>query len=270
MLAKAMKAGAFRSRYQGKGIDFAGVREYLAGDDVRAIDWNVTARLGKPYVKLFEEERELPVFLVVDCSRSMCAPRARQDCAFETAALLALAAEHNNSPSGALLFDSAVRRTLPPAQGRGHAMLLLSCFDGAAALSPASRPAGSALDKALRGALQVLRRRSLVFVLSDFRAAGWEQPLSLLSLRHDVAALVLEDPLDAALPKVGLVPFRDNETGTLLRLPTRDAGFRDEWQNAWQTRRTAQREAFTRNRAAPLFISTADDPAVKLQTWFSA
>jgi uncharacterized protein (DUF58 family) len=269
MLAKSMKAGAFRSLYQGKGIDFAGVREYFPGDDVRSIDWNVTARLGRPYVKLFEEERELSLFLLIDCSASMCAPLSRQDTALETAALLALAAEHNNSPSGALFFDAGVRLTLPPEQGKSHAMLLLSRFDDLAAVPASERPPGTDLAAALKVAAKLLVKKALIFVISDFRTTGWADALSLLSITHDVVAVIVEDPTDAVLPRVGLVPFRDNETGERQYLPTNDGAFRDSWLLEQQRRSTARQEVCARHGATLLAISTQDDPAARLNGYFS-
>jgi uncharacterized protein (DUF58 family) len=269
ILAKSMKTGVFRSHYQGKGIDFAGVREYFSGDDVRSIDWNVTARLGRPYVKLFEEERELSLFLLMDCSASMCAPPSRQDTALETAALLALAAEHNNSPSGALFFDAGVRLTVPPEQGKSHTMLLLSRFDALAAEPANERPPGTDLAAALKVAAKLLTKKSLIFVISDFRTTGWAEALSLLTLTHDVAAVIIEDPTDTALPRVGLVPFRDNETGERRYLPTNSGAFRDSWRAEQQRRSAARQEECARRGAASLVLSTTDDPASRLNSYFS-
>jgi uncharacterized protein (DUF58 family) len=207
----------------------------------------------------------------------MASPDARQGTAFETAALLLLAAEHNNSPAGALLFDDAIRCTVPPTPGSRRAMLLLSRFDDAAAVPPGDRPPGSALAAALTGALRTLRTRSLVFVISDFRVAsgaegglGWEQPLSILAVRHDVAAVVIQDPTDWVLPKVGLVPFADTESPVIQRFPTNSTAFRTAYRAAYDAQNEARTEAFLRHNASPLLITTADDPAAKLQTYFSS
>jgi uncharacterized protein (DUF58 family) len=267
-LANSMRSGSFRSLYKGQGIEFCGVREYLRGDDVRAIDWNVTARMGKPFVKLFEEERELAVFLVVDCSASMtsgAASKSRIASALETAALLALAAEQNGSPVGVVLFDGDIRFSLAPKTVRDHVMLMLSRFDNAGtAQSP-----GSALDNALSGAAKLLRKRSLIFVVSDFRAAGWETPLSVLAVKHDVVAIRIADAFDAELPTVGMIPFTDPETSYRLQLPTSSAAFRREWQKAHQQRTDAWMTICTKNGASPLIIPTNDDPARCLAAFFA-
>ncbi|MDR3284060.1 MAG: DUF58 domain-containing protein [Treponema sp.] len=266
-LANSMKSGSFRSLYRGQGMEFAGVREYLRGDDVRAIDWNVTARMGKPFVKLFEEERELVVFLVVDCSASMTAGAAsRQETAFETGALLALAAEQNGSPVGAALFDGQIRFTLAPKAGRSQVMLLLSRFD-----NPAGTAArGSALDSALSGAARLLRKRSFVFVISDFRAEGWETPLSVLASRHDVAAIRITSRFDEELPAVGMIPFVDPETGFRQMLPTAQMGFRRKWKEANSRRLDAWYAQCAKNGAFPLIIPAGEDPARQLAAFFAS
>jgi uncharacterized protein (DUF58 family) len=259
-LANSMRFGSFRSLYKGQGIEFCGVREYLRGDDVRAIDWNVTARMSKPFVKLFEEDRELVVFLVVDCSASMtsgAASKSRIATALETAALLALAAEQNGSPVGVVLFDGDIRFSLAPKTGRDHVMLMLSRFDS---VGTAQVP-GSALDNALSGAAKLLRKRSLIFVVSDFRAAFWETPLSVLAVKHDVVAIRIADTFDAELPAAGMISFADPETSYRQQLPTSNAAFRREWQKAHQQRTDAWVTDCTKNGAFPLFISTGDDPA---------
>jgi uncharacterized protein (DUF58 family) len=267
-LANSMRSGSFRSLYKGQGIEFCGVREYLRGDDVRAIDWNVTARMGKPFVKLFEEERELAVFLVVDCSRSVtsgAASKSRLKTVLETAALLALAAEFNGSPVGAALFDGEIRFSLAPKTGRDHVMLLLSRFDSIGA----GRAAGTALDSALTGAAKLLRKRSLIFVVSDFRASLWETPLSVLAAKHDVVAIRIVDAFDEVLPPVGLIPFADPETLYKAQLPTSTAEFHREWQKANAQRTDKWFSDCTKNGALPLVISTDEDPGASLRSLFA-
>ncbi|MDR3312720.1 MAG: DUF58 domain-containing protein [Spirochaetaceae bacterium] len=260
-VAISMKTGSFRSLYRAQGIDFAGVREYLAGDDVRSIDWNVTARLDKPFVKLYEEERELAVFLVIDCSRSMFTCGHRQT-AFEAAALLALAAEQTHGAVGALLFDGEVKSALLPKPGQ--AMTILSRLDDEAAV-PEERPAGTALGTAIRGAAKLLKKRSLVFVISDFRAALWEKPLQVLALKHDVAAIRITAPLDAELPPVGLLPLVDPETGERRLLPISRPAFRRAWQEDHRRHLEAWQESCTTGGAVPMGINTAEDPAERLR-----
>ena len=192
-IAGGMKTGSFRSLYRGMGVEFNGVREYLQGDDVRLIDWNVTARMGKTYVKLFEEEKELIVFFVIDRSLSMqqgAGSRSRLEAASETAALLTLAASLNNSPVGAVMFGGSVEFSCAPEAGRDCEMLILSQLDSL----PKSREKGSVLSNALHGTHRLLRSRALVFVISDFRTTGYEKELARLAkelekVEKDIAAV---------------------------------------------------------------------------------
>ena len=186
-LAENMKSGNFRSLYRGQGIEFSGVRDYIRGDDIRSIDWNVTARMGRPYVKLFEEERELQIFIVMDTSASMlldCGSRlpTKYAAGANTAALITLAAEMNGCPVGAVFFDGRIHFSCKPQSGKERTMLLLTHLDKL----PQKQTNGSVLANALIGADKILRKRSLVFVLSDFRSAEWETPLIKLAQKNDI------------------------------------------------------------------------------------
>lgn len=266
-LASAMQGGAFRSLYRGRGVEFSGVREYVRGDDVRAIDWNVTARNAKPFVKNFVEERELQVLLIVDRSLSMrtvSSARTRLEAASEIAALLALSAEHNANPVGAVLFSSEVEFAVAPKTGQEHTMLLLSHLD---ALPKKSR--GSVLESALQGACTILKKRSLVFVISDFRVGGWEHPFAILASRHDVVALRISDAHDSALPEVGTVLFRDAESGAKKLFPTVSKRFKNCWREDALMREKRWRTSVARRGGVPLSVSTADDSLVVLSEFFS-
>ncbi|AEE17512.1 DUF58 domain-containing protein [Treponema brennaborense] len=270
--ADSMKSGSFRSVYRGQGVEFSGVREYLRGDDVRAIDWNVTARMGKPFVKLFEEERELVLFLIVDASASMLtgsgdSSRIRTAC--EACALAAFAAEQTGSPVGAVLFDGDIRFSCEPKSGRDQVMLVLSAFDDALASGPSDAAAGSALDKALKGAARLLKKRSLVLVVSDFRVAGYEKPLAVLSAKHDVVAVRITDPLDTDIPEMGCVPFQDPESAAVVQLPTTFTAFRRAWREDGRARVERWQTACVRRGAVPLVMSTAEDPAQSLVRFFA-
>ena len=177
-IAEGMKSGNFRSLYRGQGIEFAGVREYNRGDDIRTIDWNVTARMGRPYIKIFEEERELQIFLIVDSSRSMSLEtgtdrRTKYAAAAETAALVSIAAEINSCPTGAVFFDGAIHFSCDPTLGKENTMQILNHLDRL----PDVSTIGSVLPNAITAAAKILRKRTLVFILSDFRSSGWEKPL---------------------------------------------------------------------------------------------
>ena len=241
-IAEGMKSGNFRSLYRGQGIEFAGVRDYNRGDDIRTIDWNVTARMGRPYIKIFEEERELQIFLIVDSSRSMqlessADRRTKYAAAAETAALVAIAAELNACPAGAVFFDGAIHFSCEPSLGKENTMQILNHLDRL----PDSPSVGSVLPNAITAAAKVLRKRSLVFILSDFRCGGWEKPLISLSQKNDVIAMRLHDHNDEELPKLGTVVFEDVESGIKMDLPSSSEYFKKEWKaynnsqiNLWQ------------------------------------
>lgn len=268
VLAENMQCGSFKSLYRGHGIDFNGVREYLPGDDVRFIDWNVTARMDKPFVKTFEEEKELPVFLVIDQSLSMntgSEGKTRLQQACETGALLVLAAEQTLSPAGVVFFDDKIRFSCVPKNGKTHTMMLLSRLDE----TSDDVAAGSALDQALRGALKLLRKRSLVFVLSDFRSSGWENPIALLAAKHDVLAVRITDPIDSALQNFGTVSFIDTESDAHLTLPTSSESFQTAWYDDNVFRKEKWKKFCISHACRPVVMSTKDDPLHVLLQIFS-
>jgi uncharacterized protein (DUF58 family) len=225
-------AGAYHSVFKGRGMDFAEVREYSPGDEVRTIDWNVTARAGKTFVKKYTEERELTIFLLVDISASGnfgTTGRPKRDFAAELASLLAFAAIRNGDKVGLLLYTDRVERFLAPKRGRRHVMRVVRdvlCF----------APRGVRTDtvQALDSANRILHRRAIVFLISDFAArgespvarAGLRRALRQTSLRHDVIAVQVEDPRERELPNVGLVALEDAESGEFVELDTGDAAVR--------------------------------------------
>jgi uncharacterized protein (DUF58 family) len=226
-LVRDIVAGEYSSAFRGRGVEFAEVREYQPGDDVRTIDWNVTARLGAAYVKRYLEERELTVLFVVDFSASGgfgSRVRTKADLGTEVAAGLALAAARNNDRVGALFFTDRIERYLVPAKGRRHVLRLISDL-------LAFRPAGSRTDlrQALEALEPMLRRRAVIFLLSDFLDDGYETVLARLSRRHDVVALQLIDPRERALPAAGIVTLWDPETGGWRRIDTGDAAVRNHF-----------------------------------------
>ena len=265
-LVENLKLGSFRSLYKGQGVEFSGVREYLRGDDVRAIDWNVTARMGRPYVKVFDEEHELQIFLVVDRSASMfCGVNGivKYETVAETAALLALVAESSASPIGAVFFDGEIHFSCKPASGKERTMLLLSKLDKVEKIKE-----GSVLANAIQGATKLLKNRSLVFVISDFRSAGWEEPFKLLSQKNDVVALRITDTFDFELPDMGSVPFVDSETGISCVLPTSTEGLKSAWKEDFKYRTQKWKDFCIRHGASPLSISTEEDVVRVLSSFF--
>ena len=294
-LFESLRSGSFKSIYKGRGIEFSGVREYFLGDDVRSIDWNVTARMGRPFVKQFEEDRELVLFLVVDASLSMTTgggkvARNRLQAGCEVAALMALAASLGGGSVGGVIFDGDIRYSHKPRAGNNQALMFLNQLDsvlksvgedglvdegadlattekGSNQLSDPSL--GSNLHKALRGAASLLKKRSLVLVISDFRTAGYQQDLAVLASRHDVVAVRIADPVDGHLEGVGSLPFVDPESGYRQILPTSSSSFQQGWKDADKKRVERWNAECYRRGAWPLTISTQEDVAVALQRFFS-
>jgi uncharacterized protein (DUF58 family) len=217
-------AGQYQSAFKGRGMEFAEVRQYLPGDDVRTIDWNVTARTGIPHVKRFVEERELTVMLLVDVSASTgfgTVRQLKQELAAEMAALFAFSAITNNDKVGLIMFSDRVEKAVPPAKGSRHVLRVIQDILGCAA-------AGRGTD--IAGALQhldrVTTRGCVAILLSDFLDGGSRRALKIASRRHDVVGVVLEDPRDAELPPIGLVSFEDRESGRQQVVDTSDPRLR--------------------------------------------
>jgi uncharacterized protein (DUF58 family) len=226
-LVNSLFTGEYRSVFKGQGMEFAEVREYQAGDEVRSIDWNVTARMRRPFVKRYIEERELTVMLAVDLSGSErfgTRGRFKSELASELAAVLAMSAIRNNDRVGAVLFTDRIEHVVPPRKGRRHALRLmrdLLVFE----------PAGSRTDlpAALEFTGKMLGHKSIIFVVSDFQADDIEHPLKLLAQRHDVVAVTVDDPSERTLPDIGLARFVDPETGTTLDVDTSDPQVRAQF-----------------------------------------
>ncbi|GHV69694.1 hypothetical protein AGMMS49928_13080 [Spirochaetia bacterium] len=284
VLAEDLLAGNYRSIFKGQGIEFDEVRHYEQGDDIRSIDWNVSARFGTPYVKMYREERELTAAIVLDCSASMhtgagknetqagqrlsagqsLSAVSRYDQALLAAALVAFSAERAGQRVGGVFFDREITRIFPPKKGRSHVMALIS---GALRVKNAGK--GSELGKALVGAGRLLKRRSLVVLISDFQSLNWEMELGDLARNHDVIALRIRDPLETEMPSMGLFSFVDPETGVKVSAPTGFDSFRSGW-TAWQTERAGLWEAICRHSGAGcLELSTADDAAAVLMRFFA-
>jgi uncharacterized protein (DUF58 family) len=216
-LVGSLFAGEYRSVFRGQGMEFAEVRAYEHGDDFRSIDWNVSARLGSPYVKTFTEERELTLMLIVDQSGStrFGEPLTKAGLAVEVAAVLALAAAYHNDRVGALLFSDAVERVIPPRKGRRHALRVIRDL---VAFEPAGRRTN--LGASLSYASRLLRHRSIVVELSDFIAEGWERPQRRLGGRHEVVAITVDEPREHDLPDSGWVEMADAESGRRVLVDT--------------------------------------------------
>ncbi len=269
-IADGMKSGNFRSLYRGQGIEFAGVREYMRGDDIRTIDWNVTARMGRPYIKIFEEERELQIFLIVDSSRSMQLEtasdrRTKYAAAAETAALVSIAAEINSCPTGAVFFDGAIHFSCDPTLGKENTMQILNHLDRL----PDVSTIGSVLPNAITAAAKILRKRTLVFILSDFRSSGWEKPLINLAQKNDVIAINLHDAFDEELPSLGTVNFRDIESGIKMSLPSSSPFFQKEWRNYNEMNQNRWQDFCIKHGIMPVILDTKTEPVQVLNQIFA-
>lgn len=243
-LANEQLAGTYTSSFKGQGLAFREVRPYQPGDDIRTIDWNVSARMSETFVKVFVEEREMTVMLAVDMSQSerfgtRRAPKTRV--ASEVAALLAFSAIHKGDRVGLILSTSQVDRVVPPKKGDKHVMRVVREIMGFQPATPAATgeaarhlPLGPATDlkSALEALVRIARRRSVAFLVSDFFAEGYERALALAAAKHDLIPVVLTDPRDAELPDVGLATFSDLESGAEILVDTSDPRVRAHYAHA--------------------------------------
>lgn len=223
-LVNDLFSGEYHSIFRGRGMEFDEVREYQVGDDVRQIDWNVTARTGTPFIKKFTEERELAVMFLIDASGSQHFGSGRvlkSELAAELTALLSLAAIKNNDKVGMIIFTDKIEKFVPPAKGRKHVLRLIR---EVLYFKPESK--GTNISEALEYFLNVIKRRSVVFLISDFYSRNFERELLLAGRKHDLIAIRLTDPREVKIPPCGLLYLEDAESGKPLWLDTRDAGFR--------------------------------------------
>ena len=259
-------AGKYESLFKGRGMEFSEVREYLPGDDVRAIDWNVTARSGRLFVKKHEEERQLTVILMVDASASQdfgSLVGSKRELASEIGSILGFSALRNNDRVGLLLFSDQVEKYIPPRKGKSHALRLVREI-----LEP--RPTGSKTD--LSAALDYLnrvhKRRALVFILSDFLGQSPGPSLKTTARRHDLSAFRIYDPREEQIPRLGLVRLRDLETGETVVLNTDSARFQKEYQQAAWERRQQLRRSLEGAGADYAEFSTAQPVTTTLLRFF--
>ncbi len=266
--------GDHRTLFRGAGVDLADLREYQMHDDVRHIDWNVTARLQTPYVRQFLEDRELTAWFLLDLSGSVdfgSAGVTKLAVSTGFVATLARVITRHGNKVGALLYGTQVDTVMPPGASRSHVLQLLQRMRGArqaaapaktgkAVKTGAERPGGTALADLLKAADGVIRRRSLVFVVSDFISTpGWPEALARLSLRHEVVAVRLLDPAEMMLPDVGLVTVEDAETGEQLFIDAADPAFRERYARIAEEQETALRDALQRSGVDTLELATDDD-----------
>lgn len=253
--------GDHKSPFRGQGLDLADLREYQFHDDVRRIDWNVTARTQIPHVREYIEDREVTVWFLLDMSPSIdfeSVSVSKRAVLTEFTALMCRFLARRGNRAGALLFSGGVDSQIPARGGRRQTHVILDALSR----YRASKPTPTDLARALTDTAQMVRRRALIFVVSDFISPeGWQRPLGLLAARHDVVAVRLTDPLEVRMPNLGLITFQDSETGEQLFVDTHDPGFRSRFAQAAQTREEALRETFAQTGVDALELSTEDDVA---------
>jgi uncharacterized protein (DUF58 family) len=271
-IVNAAFGGQFRSVFKGRGMNFEEVREYQPGDEVRSIDWNVTARLGEArgdaFVKKFTEERELTVMLLVDVSASGdfgSVSQSKRELAAEVASLLAFSAIRNNDKVGLLLFSDHVEHYIAPLKGRTHTLRLIRDVLFFEPTGRGTNPA-AALDYLNR----VVTRRAVVFLLSDFQTPVIARELSVTARRHDLIAVPIVDPAEEALPNVGRVWLEDAESGELLEINTADKSVRAAYENAVEKHRSEWRREFRRRRIDAISLRTNEDYVPALRNFFRA
>jgi len=258
--------GEYHSAFKGRGIEFSEVRPYLPGDDVRSIDWNVSARTGETFVKVFEEEREQTLMLVVDVSGSELFGtrfKFKREVAAEICALVAFSAIKNNDKVGLLLFTTHPEKFVPPKKGRQHVLRLLRDLFAHEPAAP-----GTDIAKALDHVVRVLRRRSIVLLISDFFDSGFERQLRVLRGRHDVVAVYLSDPREESLPAIGLVELTDPETGDTTVVDTSNRRVRAAFEAAAERRREETVDLFRRLQIDYVPVRTDEDYVEPLVRFF--
>ena len=266
-LSRNIFAGQYHSAFKGRGMAFSEVREYQYGDDVRDIDWNVTARHNKPYIKVFEEERELTVMLLVDMSASRnfgAVGVMKRDMMIEIAATLAFSAIQNNDKIGVLFFTDKIEKFIPPKKGKKHILYIIRELIG---FEPEGT--GTDLKLALEYATNVIKRRCTAFLISDFIASPtYNDAMLIANRRHDVVALQVYDKRETELPDVGLMKMRDVERGTEEWIDTSSASVRKAYAEWWQKRQAAALDICRRNGVDIPSVATHEDYVVALMNLF--
>lgn len=258
--------GEYHSAFKGKGMSFREVREYYAGDDVRFIDWNVSARFSHPFTKVFEEERELTVMLLIDTSASNffgTATRTKKELITEMAAVLTFSAISNNDKVGVIFFSDKVEKFIPPKKGRQHALYIVREL-----LTVQPEKKATHLDSAIRFFSHSVKQRSIAFLLSDFLASGYEDDLKVIGNRHDVIGIRVYDKFDRQLPNAGLLQVQDAETGRRKWIDTGNAMVRYHYHQHFMDQSESCKQHFRKAGAELLHVRTDEDYVKILQQFF--
>ncbi len=265
-LSQMLFSGEYHSAFKGRGMSFSEVRNYTFGDDVRNIDWNVTARTGEPFVKVFEEERELTVMLLVDISSSMSfgtKGETKHDIATELAAVLAFSAIQNNDKVGLILFSDHIEKYIPPKKGKKHILRMIREM-----LFHEKIGMKTNLDEAFHFFTRVVKKRSICFVLSDFMTGDYDASLRFASKRHDVIGVRISDPFEYGIPELGLLRVRDPETTKVQVLDTSNHFIREKMEGYYQAYKDAFVKSFGRAGADVMEVMTHEPYDITLRKFF--
>lgn len=276
-LSRNIFAGEYHSQFKGRGMAFSEVREYQPGDDVRSIDWNVTARMNRPYVKIYEEERELTVMLLVDVSGSRnfgTVSQMKRDTMAEIAATLAFSTIENNDKVGVIFFSDQIEKFIPPKKGKSHVLHIIREL-----LSFEPEHHGTDINAALEFLTNAQKRRCTAFIISDFigepipdpslKGRGHTSPIVIASRKHDLSAIQVYDRRDAELPNVGLLKLRDPETGTRVWVDSALASVRNAYGQAWRDQQAALENVYTKTGMNNVSIRTDEDYVKALMRLFA-
>lgn len=265
-LSRQIFAGEYQSAFKGRGMTFSEVREYQYGDDIRNIDWNVTARFNHPYIKIFEEERELTVMLLIDVSGSGdfgTREQLKRNLITEIAAVLSFSAIENNDKIGVIMFSDRVEKFIPPKKGRKH---ILRIIRELLEFTPESR--GTDISESLRFLTNAIKKRCTAFLISDFRDKGYARSLQVANNKHDVAALHIYDIRETSLPSVGLLRVLDGETGRERWIDTSSRRVRESYAIKWESHQEMMKEIFTRAGVDSVSLRTGEDYVKPLMRLF--
>ena len=274
-LSRNIFAGEYHSQFKGRGMAFSEVREYQPGDDVRSIDWNVTARMNRPYIKVYEEERELTVMLLVDVSGSRnfgSVSQMKRDTMAEVAATLAFSTIENNDKVGVIFFSDQIEKFIPPKKGKSHVLHIIREL-----LSFEPQHTGTDINAALQFLTNAQKRRCTAFLISDLIGAypkplpkgkGVTDPVTIASRKHDLSAIQIYDRRDAEMPNVGLLKVKDPETGARVWADTSLASVRNAYAEAWRKQQEALETMYSKTGMNHVFMRTDEDYVKKLMMLF--
>ena len=265
-LSENLFGGEYQSTFKGRGMTFSEVRKYEFGDDVRSIDWNVTARYNEPFIKIFEEERELTMMLVVDISASEffgTSTKFKRELITEISATLSFSALQNNDKVGLILFSDQIELFIPPKKGKSHVLRIIREL---IEFKPNSKR--TSISTALSFLMRVIKKKSIVLILSDFIDSDYENSIQLVSKKHDLTGIRVYDKLESNIPNLGIVPFRDNETSVINYVNTNSKSFKSNHTINYYKKVNYFEESFKKNGSGQISCQTDDDFVKKLLSYF--